>query len=475
MESFSFSLTVREVLGLAIFTPKLTLLGYKLLSAYASHKFTMFLNDGRFYKAYNINNPYMMTDRRLINFIIIRFEANFNVLDKSEEERYIFYEIDDNFDTELEYRRFINENHPLIKSNLKASCSDFSQLSFHNRVFEIFYDNYRLCMNPYQNTFTIQYKCPKEKHEVILTPAMTREILYVNSEGVVYKEPYFIVNKNIIIGLGTFLESNEFAVKTVYLKYNGIVLYQRVRPDNFQKSYPFILEFELGPMGYNQEMKYFNLGWRLNAQITNKMNDTNMNNFHSPRSKPRHNLKENVSRKTNDVYLKFDGIPSTLKFYRYHFVIHNFNNSNSFDHCLPEYVTYILRDYCFLVEARLYKSIHKYILPKPDPMVIIDIQTTTFDAFERMAIIKNLRDRVGCFLYDYFIFFQGEVCLGKEVQLNIPDQNFMRSQLRDGEIYEIVLDENYEQKIKYIIKHRKDKRKPNSKKLINIIKNLHSK
>ena len=250
-----FSLTVREILGFAIFTPKLTPLGQKLLSAYASHKFTMSQNDGLFYNASNINNPYMMTDRRLINYVIIKFEASFNLIDKSMERKFIFNQ-SGQFQIEREYRRFINENHPRITNKLKGSCTDFSQLSFYSREFEIFFENYRLCINPHLNTFTIQYKCPKEKYEAILFPVMTREILYVNYESAVYNEPYFIVDKNIIIGLASFLESNNFAVKTVYLKYEGIILYQRVIPDNYTKSFPFILEYERGiEGGKDQEMR----------------------------------------------------------------------------------------------------------------------------------------------------------------------------------------------------------------------------
>lgn len=479
-EKFHFSLIVNEVLGLTLFNPGLTELGKKLLFAYAAHKFTIYQNDGFFYKTLELRNAFLSTERRLINRVIINFEASLIPINANEKYNFIIYEKDfenaQNYEEEREFRRYVNENHPHLIKNLNGSCTDFSNLNFHSRELEILFDKYRLCINPHLNTYSIQYKKSVKKCEIFLPSTLTREIMYINHEGPSHKEPVFIVqfDENSILGLGSFLECSNLAVKTVYLKYYSIILYQRVIPDDYSQSFPFIIEYEEQQNSKrNYYKEFFSLCLRLDARISNH---NSLDHFQSPFSKPHHVIDEEEKMLLlKKVYLKFDGIPSTLRFYRYHFVIYNSAMSESFNHSLPEDIIYILRDYSFLVEANLYKSKHEQKFPKPNPMIIIDIQTTAFNTEYRMNIIEILRKSIGGYLHEYFIFFQGEPCVGINSLLSLDyNQNNVERNLINHGIYEVILDPQ-EGKIKRVCRQRPDKRKPNDGILVNTIKVLQKK
>ena len=487
---YIFSLTVHESLGWALFLGRssLTRLGEKLLSAYACQKYSMKQNDGIFYENMTkLKNTSISTDKRLSNMVIIQFETNFKPGNDN-----IIYENSQEIVQEKEYRRYVDDNHPLLIQKLGGHGGmDLSNMRFHSREIHISFNKYRLIIDIRNDTFSIQYKKFIKKKEYFLPPTLTREILYVSNEGPIYKEPHFIISKKAktIIGVASFLECKNYSIKTLYVKYkDSICLYQRVQPDDFSKSYPFVLECEL--MNEKKEednnrdalCKYFEICWRLDATVSRKINDEGLNHVLAYSSKPIH--KANIPKgeeKKNLYFKKFDGIPATLIFFSNHFVIRNSIKSDSFEHSLPQKVCYILKNYRFLVESELYVSKynnHKYcynreknkiVIKKPNPLVIIDIQTTAFNARERILILQLLKKYLSHFLYDYFIFFQGEYCKGilKRYPKKQKHNNVMS--LSKGFIYEVKLSPNNKRLIKEIVKARYDKYKANSCKMVDLI------
>ena len=440
---YEFSLPLHETLGWALFTWRrsLTNLGEKLLSAYASQKYSMARNDGVFYTTSSkLINPSLTTDKRLSNMVIITFEAIF--IKASSNNDCLIYERPEKMLKEKEYRRYVDDSHPLLIQKLGGhGCNDLSNMKFHSREIHIYFNDYRLMINVKDDTFYIQYKKFIEKKECFLVPTLTREILYTSDEGPAYTEPRFIVSQRgkTIIGVASFLDCRNFCVKTVYAQYKeSICLYQRVQPDNFSQSYPFVLECELDyddDNDINDEekklilYKFFDIGCQLDATVSkrknhhyggcddNNNNDGLLNHSLAVSSKPVH--KATIPRRKNGggfFFPKFDGVPATLIFFPHHFVIRNAIKSDSFEHSLPRKIYYILKDYKFLVESDLYVSKYKkeenLCLNRPNPLVIIDIQTTAFTAEKRMSIIQILRNCLAKFLYEYFIFFQGEDCDG---------------------------------------------------------------
>ena len=445
---YEFSLPLHETLGWALFTWRrsLTNLGEKLLSAYASQKYSMERNDGVFYTTSSkLINPTLTTDKRLSNMVIITFEAIFKASNNND---CLIYERPEKMLKEKEYRRYVDDSHPLLIQKLGGhGCNDLSNMKFHSREIHIYFNNYRLMINVKDDTFYIQYKKFIEKKECFLAPTLTREILYTSDEGPAYTEPRFIVSKRgkTIIGVASFLDCRNFCVKTIYAKYKeSICLYQRVQPDDFSKSYPFVLECELDHHGNDDDdiiindeekklilYKFFDIGCQLDATVSkrknhygcgggggdNNNNDGLLNHSLAVSSKPVH--KATIPRGKNGggfFFPKFDGVPATLIFFPHHFIIRNAIKSESFEHSLPRKIYYILKDYKFLVESDLYVSKYKkeenLCQNRPNPLVIIDIQTTAFNAEKRMSIIQILRNCLAKFLYEYFIFFQGEDCDG---------------------------------------------------------------
>ena len=501
VSSYVFSLAVKENLGFALFSfdgsrkdnnnscnASLTNLGRKLLSAYACHKYSMKRRDHDclFYRTLNVSNISVRTDRRLVNMVILNFEASFDVGNDS------VIDIDSQMiSEEREYRRYVDENHPLLINVLGGKgTNDLSNLNFHRREIEILFRDYRLVIDIQNQTFTVQYKKFLEGRESFLPNILTREILYVSREGPKLKEPNFIFSKkqNYLIGIASFLESKNFAVKSLYAKRNSVSLYQRVCPDDFSKSYPFILEYEITADDHTicDVDLFFNICWRLNASISRRKNNNNNNNNNTTTlsnilpisSKPLHQLFHNMENSGNNdnnnngksiysFFKKFDGIPATLIFYRRHFILRNSIMSKSYEHFLPENISYILRDYHFLVESNLYSSKNSFDTRKPKPMVIIDIQTNAFTARERMSIVQLLRNNIAEYLYEYFIFFQGESCNGVLTQ---HLKNYSSTSLLEiGKIYEVKLSMKDKKIISEIVKPRGDKIKPNSSRMIDLI------
>ena len=461
-----FNLLLPETLAHAIWNKPVLL--DKLLKAYAAHKFSAIKSRKSqrdyYYETVCINNVKISTERRLINNMIISFSAKLKEISPPPllEEKYVI---------EKEYRRFINSSHPLIINKLNVSCNDFSDMKFLSREIEILFKNYRCCINLQNDTFTIQYKKKLYVNEVYLTKTLTREILFTSIEGPILIEPTFVVNKenkNEILGIASFLESSNIAIKTVYLEKGPTKLYQRICPDDYTKSYPFILEYEINDKN-ELEKDYFELGWRLNATLPKFNNNTTRL---SKSSKPMHVLNQNDFYKENQkCLLKFDGISSTLQFYTHHFIIYNTTFSSSFNHTLPPKISYILKDYKFLVEYNLYTPSNKNNkLIKPNPLVIIDIQTRTLNAIERMKQIQRLRNNMASYLYDYYIFFQGEISGGDGIDNPAHDDDDHHTTLKDGAIYEVTLRDKFN--IARIIRERSDKTKPNSSKVVDTISKL---
>lgn len=473
--AYSFSIILHEILGYAIYSkPELR---DKLLGAYAANKVSYSLRKFRlFYQVKSVKNVILTTERRLINMVVISFDVE---LTKSTTITFTTLKenkIIDDYYIEKEYRRYIDSNNFLLFKKLKISCNDFSNINFVTREIEILFRDYRLCINLTRDTYTIQYKKRISHKEMFVKQTLTREMLFSSIEGPILTEPLYVLNKHDeVIGIASFFDSSNITIKTLYLEKNATTLYQRICPDDYTKSYPFILECEISSQEFNRNKSiddYFNLGWRLNASLP--FIAKRAHNVLPKSSKPKHISNQNAyieKRKHSRralFYLKFDGILATLIFYNNHFVLYNSTFSYSYIHTLPENVVYILKDYKFLVESNLYSVVVPTGLPKPNPLVIIDIQTSTFTAFKRMKIIQHLRKALASYLYPYYIFFQGEITCdddyGKKTKLtssNIP--------LLHNNIYEVILDNKNKNKIKQIIRPRPDKCKPNSTKLINVV------
>ena len=481
---YIFSLGIREHLGISLFsgvnrTSSLTPLGTKLLGAYASHKFSMLRGSGVIYETSYLSNVCLETDSKLVNFVIITFEATF----EPSYQNVIYFDSRD-IKEEKEYRRFIDENHPRLITVLgQRGSMDLANLNVHSRVMEIRCQDYRLIIDIKNETYSVQFKKFVEEFECFIPETLTREILYVSHEGPVFREPRLIISKDkgTIIGLASFLDCKDFAIKSIYMKEKAITLYQRICPDNFSKSYPFVLEYELL---YNQMdgiCSYCMIGSQLNASVNKRDRNTNyfmLNNEIDSSSKPLHDstfqltdmsasseFLHDIKTKCDYIYRKFDGIPATLLFHRYHFVVRNSISSASFEHSLPEHIYYILKDYNFLVEQDLYISRYNDNR-KANPMIIIDIETQKYKAKQRMDMIQSLRKKLAIYLYDYFIFFQGEDCEGISLGDGVM---FDTRALKTGCIYEVRLSINTKTEIEQILKPRPDKIKPNSCKMVDLI------
>ena len=507
MEYGHFDLVLHEILGNVLMC-RLNLRD-KLLKAYAAQKYSMlkkvpYLN---FYIAQSINNVTLTTNRNLINYVNISFNAGLIKLSESESKTFSVFDDKNQYTTEKECRRYIDANHPLIVNKLGCSANDFSNMTFITREIEILFNDYRLVINPVSEDYSIQYKKKLNKKTIFRCDTLTLEVLYSSIEGQTHINSNFIitnhnkseqVNTNdifaqgaYVMGLASFLDCKNIAVKTIYFKSNDTVLYQRILPDNYTKSHPFVLENEypldykfthpIIPLDINPEGKPVDLiefgflfywaSWKLNARLPNLQN----NGIIASSSKPIHTV--DSIEKFDHRFLKFDGIPATLKFYAHHFVIMNSISSNSFQHSLTKPIVHSLRDFYFLVESNLYESeISNSKLEKPLPLVIIDLHTTAFNATRRMNIIQVLRQKFAKYLYDYFIFFQGEIQITDKKNNddnNVNNNNNISKQnLIHNEIYETRL--SSENKVEYIIKRRKDKLQPNSRKLVNVINQLNN-
>ena len=466
-----FQLVLHEILG-NILMCRRTLLT-KILKAYASQKFSMLKKccGPTLYVAETVEKVNSSTNRSFINCVLISFESRLKAQDAT---AYVRTDDVDRLSVERECRRHVDSSHPLLVEKLGVSCNDFSNLTFLSREIEILHRDYRLVINPATDSYYIQYKKKLRVKTIFRPDLLTLEALYFSHEGRVFTDAVFVAAADHhLLGLASFLDSRDLAVKTVYWNENNTTLYQRICPDNYTKSYPFTLENEFpsdyqyeNPQPQNVGSLFFRASWTLDARVPTLPG----NGVVSPTSKPIHTV-ERFERATHR-YSKFDGVPATLTFFSNHFVVTNSISSLSFEHSLSRPVVHILRDYFFLVESNLYVSEIPTGGPdKPRPMVIIDINTTVFDATERMEIIQALRKHLRHHLYDYYIFFQGEIRGEVTHTHRDRDEKLDASHLLHNSIYEVKLHRNL---VTHVIKQRKDKLKPNSRKLINVINKLQS-
>ena len=462
-ELYDFSLILHEIIGNAL-CGRPTLLN-KLLAAYASNKISA---AGDFCKTIYVENITISTERRLINKVIVSFRAKLRKTGNEFEITNDVYRV-----IEREYRKRVDSSHPYLHKKLNNSCNDFSDMKFISREIEILFRDYRLCINLAFDTYTIQYKKINSAREEFLNETLTREVLFTSTEGSIFSEPLYVINKKKeIVSVASFLECSNVAIKTLYLEKGPIKLYQRICPDNYTKSYPFSLECETSSENFNASYlrDYFELSWRLDAFLPK---NTSIKSILPKSSKPIHILNQYeyaLTTKPALMYLKFDGVPATLIFHNDHFILYTKQFSSSFIHTLPKKVIYILKDYKFLVEANLYSTKkQRGGLPKPNPLVIIDIQTSTLTAFERMTILQHLRSKLSIYLYDYYIFFQGEILPNSQYGINKKPEKQRAIKLCDNHIYEVILSRRDKRRVRRIIRARPDKSKPNSSKLINTV------
>ena len=429
----------------------------KLLKAYATQKVSEDL--GESYQCQSISEFQIKTDRHLCNRKVICYKAellpNSNLeICRDDKERLV---------TEREYRRIIHSSHSYLTKVFDISCNDFSDMRYLCRELEIVFMDYRLVINPKEEVYSIQYKKRQSVNLEFLKETTTLEANYASLEGQVHVDPLAIkvINDNDddystrLIGVASFLDCKDLSVKTTYLKYENLILYQRIGVDDYSKSHPFILELEKEESVLATQL-YLETAWRLNAKLPDSISDEYL--ILPPKYKPIY-----VKNKQNDdsiVLPKLDGYPATLRTYETHFVISNSVTSYSIQHNLSQKDYYVIKDYKFLVESELYEC-----LRPPNAMAIIDIQTgDAFTAKFRYQIIQSLRSKFQDTFSKYNIFFNDETLATPLSTNGVKRKRTDNLELRDGKIYEVLLDKNY--RVVEIIRERKDKLKPNSGKLV---------
>ena len=492
----SFRLIVHEVLGYAIMICEYR---NNLLLAYASQKISMLKNNS-YYIGQQLGPVSTITERGVINHIIIIFKVL--LIPKTMEElietkKIVFLEEGDDEVEEVEMRRFIEPCNRKLYQKLGCSCNDLTNLKFLKRNVEILLNDEFTCFIDPHRGYSIRRKRKDRVEEEFISEISSLENVYYSRESAIIRDAHFVATENNeFLGLASFLECRNVSVKTVYLDDNeGTVLYQRIILDDYKNQHSFILEHEFETQrNLNSLKRYFDISFNFNAKMSSSLLKPPMIN------KPIHSL--SISNDNNNDYnfLKLDGVPATLKFYDNHFIVTNTTKSESFSHSLPEDVTHRLRDFSFVVETQLYKSIFKPInVNKPDPMAIIDLKAINFSAKYRMDIIQALKRLYADILQNYFIFFQDEKLINDNNDITIyppPPLSLTSTKLRmlikhfilfvkkknetdqsygiddnnllnHGKIYEVAMNDNYE--IVKVIKERPDKLYPNSRKTIETI------
>lgn len=453
MDQVRYTLVMKEFVAALLFSPKLQILRDRLLIAYASHRWS--IKRDALYIAKDLIKVRYQTDRNMLpQNVLVSFEATLQPV--MEQEAVTNCEP---VKIEREYRRRVRIDHPLITHRLGCVSNMAQSSKYVSRVIEYKRDNYRLIIDPKLQSFSIQFKRPLGRQVIFQPQTLTLETLYSSEEGPILMNPLYVRdNDNRLIGVASFLDGlDQPSVKTIYVEEKGTVLYYRYQPDNHLTPFHYlILEKEL----QNEEdcdLTTYNLAaTRLEARLLPLLS-IEMGESSKMDGIPKH-VATNILPETIAYRLpKLDGNCATLQFYEKHFVISPTNLVNSsHPHLLSPFIIHVLRDYLFVIETDLY-STSRY-----RPSAIIDIKTAILDAEKRMDIIQELRKRYRLSLAPYYIFFQGETLI-KRVPL---DKHDTVKDLKDGEIYEVLLDVNNSTYIERVCRHRPDKQYPNSRKVI---------
>ena len=292
----TFKLVVHEILGNVILYCKRK---ENILAAYASQKYTMKMNSCKnyiFFIAKNVKNIRLMTEKSLINHLIISFEVfliPMPIFECIKNKFIVFLNDDDNTTTEeIECRRYIDSHHPILQQKLRVSCNDLSNLRYIERNVEIILeeDNYRCIINSERGGFCIQRKYHCYEKEKFIKEIKCLELLHYSKESPFFNDScYYLIHcqNKTIIGLASFLDCNNVAVKTTYLNDNeGTILYQRIILDDYKKQQPFILEHEFSSStscNLQSLKNYFNISCLLDAKLPiNKY----FSGYNNPSSKP---------------------------------------------------------------------------------------------------------------------------------------------------------------------------------------------
>ena len=529
----TFKIIVHENLGIVILNCKRK---DQILASYASQKYSMNKKNvsfSFFYIAQNISNISSITEKSLMNHIVIHFKAFLIPITISEciKKRILVFVDYFPTQTEIECRRYINSYNLLLKRILGISCNDLSNMKYIERNIEIVLNNdnddndnnnnnksYYRCIINIDKGYSIQLKYYHDQKETFINKIKSFEILHYNEESFIFDDShYFLAHSKdkTIIGLASFLDCNNVSVKTVYLNDTyGTVLYQRILLDDYKNHQPFILEHEFtSPTNVASLKNYFKISCILNAKLCN----IHKNGYSNTSSKPIHlNYNYNINNDSRRyIMLKLDGILANLKFYNHHFIISSNIKSESFPHSLPKRIIHRIKDFTFMIESDLYETRFPKTYSKPHPLAIIDLYTTSFTAIERMDIIQKIKKVAAKYLQEYFIFFQDEkyynnMVINKNILYpNILLKDFLTPKLKTyleknfihfvkckdndddiiknnhnnnnnnlklqhGKIYEVYINANYN--VEHIIKLRADKIHPNSRKCVeNVVKNIRKK
>ena len=516
----TFKLIVHELLGFMILNCKKK---NEILKAYASQKYTIKRNETNFYIAQQIQNIKSVTEKSLINHLVIQFEAFLIPLTLRQciQMKYIVILNENQKIPEIECRRYIKSNNLILQKKLGISCNDLSNLQYTERNVEIVLEDennkntwYRCIIN-INTGFSIQRKCTYKYKEKFIQAIHSLELVCYSYESPKFDDSYiFVLNfqTNSILGIASFLDCNNVSIKTTYLDdKQGSVLYQRIVIDDYKNEQPFILEHEFLPCACRRQPnkficatcsksleRYFQISCLLNAKLPNHFSLTN--GYTNISTKPLILDKNSKLKKiSKNKFYKLDGILATLKFYNHHFVISTNQNSKSYPHTLPKKYIHRLKDFSFVVESNLYESM--FVTPadeKPKAAAIIDFHNLSISASRRMKIIQCLKFLMAIDLSQYLIFFQGEninhnnnnnVIYNPNInRFNTKIRNYLKSNfiffvkkassssfnnpvaavtLQNGKIYETTINKCY--KVISLVKSRPDKIYPNNRRYIDTL------
>ena len=433
------SITLNEILATFLFSPGVEVLRDNLLRAYASQYYSM--EQGLLYNVQKITNIECKTDRNVLPHIYtIQFDAE-ETIEETTPPPLIAPSI-----IEREYRRRVEADHPHIIKRLGRGYGLMLNNNLHPpRLFEYRLDNYRLVIEP-PNNYYIQFKKFLNEETIFCDKSLTLEKIYTSAESQKIMNPIFVRGEDgsTILGVTSFLDNAPFNIKTIYLEQGKTILYYRYEPYHHHVSFSYMyLEHELDD---DDDDNYHQTSLQLEASLIGRkeMGDKMKGAI------PKHTVTPIDTNRVAYRLLKLNGQKGNLEFYDKHFVINTRLKSTSHPHLLSLAILHKLRDFNFIVETDLYPVNHYR------PTAIIDINTLDFNAEQRMDIIQKLRIRLRNELAPYYIFFQGETgILGqKEKEEEIKS-------LKDGKIYEVLLNEK--QEVERVIKCRPDKRKANSR------------
>ena len=183
------SLVLKEGIANTLFAPGLQQFRDKLLGAYASQRYSMI--NGDLFQVSIIENATCKTDRNFIpQNILITFDAILIPITETTVETVV--QNSNPIIAELEYRRRVRIDHPLITQRLGSVNNLSNKCHFISRTVEYRRNNYRMIIDFQKMYYIIQYKKPLDRKLIFVPSTTTLEVLYRSEEGPTLKDPLFV-------------------------------------------------------------------------------------------------------------------------------------------------------------------------------------------------------------------------------------------------------------------------------------------